>query len=126
MGKSFIKGALILTVAGILGKLLGAIYRIPFNRIAGEEAAGLYGLCYPVYTFLLALSTAGIPLAVSKLVAEREEFGDAPGSKRIFYLTLTTLLLIGLRGIFQVRLMVCVPLEYQSKQFENHHLYKFL
>jgi len=66
LSKSFVKGAVILTIAGILGKIMGALYRIPFNRIAGEEAAGLYGLVYPVYSILLALSTAGIPLAVSK------------------------------------------------------------
>jgi len=95
LSKSFVKGALILTIAGVLGKVLGAIYRIPFNRIAGEEAAAIYGLCYPVYTFVMALSTAGIPLAISKLVAEREEYSDSPGSRRIFYLALVTLVLIG-------------------------------
>ena len=42
--KSFFKGALILTIAGVLGKMLGALYRIPFNRIVGEEGAALYGL----------------------------------------------------------------------------------
>ena len=39
--KSFFKGALILTIAGVLGKMLGALYRIPFNRIVGEEGAAL-------------------------------------------------------------------------------------
>ena len=41
LGKSFVKGAAILTVAGILGKMMGALYRIPFNRIAGKEAITL-------------------------------------------------------------------------------------
>ena len=84
LGKSFVKGAAILTLAGVLGKMMGALYRIPFNRIAGEEAASLYGLVYPVYSILLALSTAGIPLAVSKLIAEQEKKGDTAASRRIF------------------------------------------
>lgn len=96
MAKSFVKGAAILTLAGILGKLLGALYRIPFNRIAGEEAAGLYGLVYPVYSILLALSTAGIPLAVSKLIAEKEKHNDTAASRRIFYAALTVLVIIGM------------------------------
>ena len=76
---SFFKGALILTIAGVFGKMLGALYRIPFNRIVGEEGAALYGLSYSVYSVLFALSTAGVPLAVSKMVAvyeERAEHGE--------------------------------------------------
>ena len=96
LGKSFVKGAAILTVAGILGKMMGALYRIPFNRIAGKEAASLYGLVYPVYSILLALSTAGIPLAVSKLIAEQEKRGDSAASRRIFFVALTVLVAIGI------------------------------
>lgn len=78
--KSFVKGALILTFAGVLAKVLGALYRIPFNRIVGEEGAALYALGYSLYLILFALSTAGIPLAVSKLVAvaeERKAYGES-------------------------------------------------
>lgn len=95
MGKSFVKGAAILTLAGVLGKMMGALYRIPFNRIAGEEAASLYGLVYPIYSILLALSTAGIPLAVSKLIAEQEKRGDSAASRRIFFVALSVLVAIG-------------------------------
>ena len=56
--KSFVKGALILTFAGVLAKVLGALYRIPFNRIVGEEGAALYALGYSLYLILFALSTA--------------------------------------------------------------------
>lgn len=95
-GKSFVKGALILSLAGVIGKLLGALYRIPFARIVGEEGVGIYNLAYPLYTLLLALSTAGIPLAVSKLIAEHEERGDRRGSSQIFKLSLAVLSFIGI------------------------------
>ena len=42
--KSFVKGALILTFAGVLAKVLGALYRIPFNRIVVEEGAALFDI----------------------------------------------------------------------------------
>lgn len=93
--KSFVKGALILSIAGILGKILGAVYRIPFARIVGEEGVAIYNLAYPLYTLLLALSTAGIPLAVSKLIAECEERQEYATSSRIFKLALVTLTVIG-------------------------------
>ena len=76
-GKSFVKGALVLSAAGILAKCLGALYRIPFGYIASEDCLALYSMVYPIYNLLMALSTAGIPLALSKLVAEYEEQGRA-------------------------------------------------
>ncbi len=71
--KSFAQGALILTMAGICGKILSAGYRVPFNRIVGSEGAGLYSMSYSIYSIIFALSTAGIPLAVSKMIAVSEE-----------------------------------------------------
>ena len=100
-GKSFVKGALILSVAGILAKCLGALYRIPFGYIASEDCLALYTMVYPIYNLLLALSTAGIPLAISKLVAEYEEQGKSGMSMRILKLSLLLLSGVGiLVGIF--------------------------
>ena len=99
--KSFFKGALILTLAGVLGKMLGALYRIPFNRIVGEEGAALYGLSYSLYSILFALSTAGIPLAVSKMVAVYEERRESGESLRLIRAAFMLLASIGvLVGLF--------------------------
>lgn len=99
--KSFFKGALILTIAGVLGKMLGALYRIPFNRIVGERGAALYGLSYSVYSILFALSTAGIPLAVSKMIAVYEQRLEHGESVRLLKLTFTLLSCIGITvGLF--------------------------
>ncbi len=94
-GKSFVKGAVVLSVAGILAKCLGALYRIPFARIASDECGAIYALVYPLYNLLLALSTAGIPLAISKLVAEYEEQGKSGMSLRILKLSLLLLASVG-------------------------------
>lgn len=92
--QSFFKGALILTIAGVLAKVLGAVYRIPFNRIVGEKGAALYGLSYSAYSILFALSTAGIPLAVSKMVAEyehRQAHGESIRLLKCAFLLLTAI-----------------------------------
>ncbi len=93
--KSFIRGALILSAAGILSKVLGAVYRIPFARIVGGEGLGIYQMAYPFYTLVLAISTAGIPLAVSKLIAERECQEDYQGVQKVFRLSLLALTVFG-------------------------------
>jgi stage V sporulation protein B len=92
---SFVKGALILSLAGIISKILGALYRIPFARIVGDEGVGLYQMAYPFYLIILAVSTAGIPLAISKLVAERYYKEDFQGIQRVFGTSMAMLLMIG-------------------------------
>mgnify|MGYP000932884362 CR=1 FL=1 len=93
--ESFLRGAVVLTVAGIVVKLLGAVYRIPFTRIVGSEGIGLYQMAYPVYTALLALSTAGIPVALSFLVAEKSAAGDRQGARQVFAVSLIFLVFLG-------------------------------
>ena len=95
-GKTFVKGALVLSIAGILAKCLGALYRIPFARLASDECGAINALVYPIYNLLLALSTAGIPLALSKLVAEYEEQGKSGMSLRILKLSLLLLASVGI------------------------------
>lgn len=94
--KGFFKGALILSVSGLIVKIIGALYRIPLARLIGSEGMGLYQLAYPVYAILLTLSTAGIPVAISILVAEKQAKGDHHGGRRIFRLSLTILSITGL------------------------------
>ena len=65
--KSFVKGAAILAVSGIICKVVGAVYRIPLSNMIGQEGMGNYQMVYPVYSLLLVLSTSGLPIAISKL-----------------------------------------------------------
>lgn len=83
-GSKFIKGALVLTVAGIVVKVLGAVYRIPLYGILGDVGMGLFMAVYPVYSMMLSISTAGVPVAVSKLVAERLAHGNYRGAHQVF------------------------------------------
>ena len=66
----FMEGAMIATIAIILSKILGVLYVIPFYRIIGENGGSLYGYAYNIYNFFLIISSAGIPLAISKITSE--------------------------------------------------------
>ncbi|MCR3921433.1 MAG: polysaccharide biosynthesis protein [Firmicutes bacterium] len=94
--QSFIKGAAILTVAGLSVRVVGAFFRIVLAMLITDEGVGLYQMAYPVYSTLLAVSTAGIPIAISKLVAESLAHGNYRGAYRIFQTALSLLALSGL------------------------------
>ena len=87
-GNKFIKGAVILTLAGIVVKILGAVYRIPLYNILGKEGMGLFMAVYPVYAMMLSISTAGVPVAVSKLVSERLAHRNYHGAQQVFQVAL--------------------------------------
>ncbi|MGE7879974.1 putative polysaccharide biosynthesis protein [Peribacillus muralis] len=66
------RGALILSAAAIIVKVLSAAYRIPYQNIAGDIGFYIYQQVYPFYGVALTLSTLGFPVVISKLIAERE------------------------------------------------------
>lgn len=77
--QSFIKGALIISVGGIVAKILGALYRIPLTNILGGEGMGIYQMVYPLYCLLLTLSATGIPSALCRIVSHAEAAGARSG-----------------------------------------------
>ena len=93
---SFVTGAAILGIAGLLVKIIGAVYRIPLTNIVGSDGMAYYEVAYPYYSWLLVISSAGIPTAVSKLVSERVALGDGIGAKRVFKASLKLLFVIGI------------------------------
>jgi len=97
--QSFGKGVIILLCSQIIIKILGAVYRIVITRIEGFGDIGnsYYGSAYQIYLLLLAISTVGIPSALSKLIAEKAAVDDIRGAHRIFK---TALVLFGVIGLF--------------------------
>lgn len=92
---SFLKGALILGIAGVVVKILGAFFRIPLGNFIGAEGMGYYQAAYPIYTLFLTLATAGFPTALAKLVAERIAIDDHSGAHKIFKVSYTVLFITG-------------------------------
>ena len=92
---TFINGALITTFGVIFTKILGVLYVIPFHALIGEKGGALYGYAYTIYTFFVTLASAGIPLAISKLVSEYQALGYHTAKTRVFQLGKKLSLLIG-------------------------------
>ena len=95
-GESFLKGTLILTVAGVVVKVIGSLNWIFVSRILGGEGIGLYQMAFPIYFFALSVSTAGVPVAISISTAERVALKDIFGAKRIFKISMSLMLVTGL------------------------------
>lgn len=93
---AFIRGATILAATGIAARVIGAVFRIVLAAILGDEGIGLYMYAYPIYSTLLVVSTAGIPVALSKLMAEKIALNDYPAALRIFRIAFFILTLTGL------------------------------
>lgn len=93
---TFIQGALILTIAGILVKFIGAFSRIYLSRLLGGEGIGLYQMAYPIYLLCLAVSSAGLPVAISIMVAEKNAVHDYLGGQRVFRISMLALTATGL------------------------------
>ena len=74
----FIKGALILTTAGFIIKILSAAYRVPFQNIVGDVGFYIYQQIYPIYGIAAVLAASGFPVVISKMVAEN----DHPNNQR--------------------------------------------
>ncbi|MFA5576395.1 MAG: polysaccharide biosynthesis protein [Tissierellaceae bacterium] len=95
MDRDFLKGAAVLGIAGIIVKILGAVYRLPLSNIIKSEGMGYYQTAYPLYTLLLTISTAGFPIAIAKLVSERRAIGDYKNAFKVFKVALMGLFLGG-------------------------------
>ncbi|WDV45552.1 polysaccharide biosynthesis protein [Clostridiaceae bacterium M8S5] len=93
--KSFLQGAVILGAAGIFVKILGALYRIPLLNIIGDEGIGYYQTSYPIYSLLFAISTAGLPVAIAKLVSEKRAVGQYKNAHKIFKISFLGLVIGG-------------------------------
>ncbi|HWR45990.1 polysaccharide biosynthesis protein [Sporomusa sp.] len=93
---NFLKGTLALTVAGVVVKVIGSLNWIILSRVLGGEGIGLYQMAFPIYLLALSLSSAGIPVAISIITAEKVALRDYRGANRVFYLSLTVLAISGL------------------------------
>ena len=91
----FLRGAMILTLAGLMVKVIGSVNRILLSRLLGGEGIGLYQMAYPVYLLLLAISAAGIPVAISIIVAGFLAQKDYANVRQVFRVSLRLMACVG-------------------------------
>ena len=92
--QNLIQGSMILGVATLLVKIIGAVYKIPLGWILGGVGSGYFSVAYAVYLPLSPLAMSGLPVAVSRMVAEsvsENRFKDARNllklAKKVFAVT---------------------------------------
>ena len=121
MADKFLRGAMILTMAGLMVKILGSVNRILLSRLLGGEGIGLYQMAYPVFLLMLSVSSAGIPIAISIIVSEKVAKGQFKAAEQVFKISLGLMVVTGLcfalalffgagfRGYFQGYQMMTPP-----------------
>lgn len=98
-GQTFVQGATMIAAAHLLVKAIGACFKIPLElMILGKEGMGIYNSAYTIYNWLFMISTAGLPVAVSKMVSESVSLGNTAEAKKIFSISKRLLFLVGAAG----------------------------
>jgi len=95
---SFMHGAIILLIANIVVKVVGAVFKIPLARILEEDGMGYFSTAYQVYTWLFIVATAGIPVAISKMISESRTQNRFNEIKNIYSVSIKLLIGIGIFG----------------------------
>ena len=88
-GNGLMSGASVLATGSVIAKVIGALYRIPLTNVLGAEGMGMYQLVFPVFALFMVLSSAGVPTALSRIVAEKRALGE--GVKKYLFASLAVL-----------------------------------
>ena len=97
--QSFIRGAAILAATSIFVKIVGAFYKIPLFNIMGDVGKGSFQVTYSVYTLILNISTAGVPVALSRMVSSAAAVGNTGLIKRYFKVAMPAFVIIGVAAM---------------------------
>lgn len=96
--QNYLHGAAILTFGVVLIKILGAIYKIPLGNILGDVGFGYFNMAYNIYNVFLTIATAGLPVALSRMISEANTLGRPMQAKRTFSVAFITFAVIGIIG----------------------------
>lgn len=103
-GRNFLKGAFLLTVAGVIGKVLSAGYRIPLQNLTGDIGFYIYQQVYPLLGMALVVSLYGFPAAISKMTVDMKEQGKSLTGKHFYFPVFIILFFV--MGILSLSLFV--------------------
>ena len=96
--QNFVHGALILMLSNIIVKAAGALFKIPLSNVIGDAAMGYFGTAYSIYSVCFLISTAGLPVAISRMVSSalaKKKNGEA---EKIYQVSLLIFVVIGILG----------------------------
>jgi len=82
--QNFLHGAMLLTIATAIVKVIGALYKIPLKMVIGDQGYGYFVTAYDIYTVLLMISTAGLPIAMSRMISQASALNHNNQVRRIY------------------------------------------
>lgn len=97
-GQNFLQGTAILAMATALVKIMGAVYKIPLNAIIGEQGFGYFNTAYEIYNILLMISTAGLPVAMSRMISQANSLENYNQVRRVYATARRIFLSFGIVG----------------------------
>ena len=103
--RSLIGGISVLGVAGLICKVVGVLFRIPLSNMIGSLGMGLFGQVMPWYNLLLSITSAGIPVAISRMVSHYITIGEPGNARRVFKTALKLLTVLGI--VSTIILLLC-------------------
>ena len=112
--QNFLQGTALLAMATAIVKIIGAIYKIPLNAIIGKQGFSYYSTAYEIYNVLLMISTAGLPVAMSRMISQANSLGQTNRIRRIYSTARTIFLSLGIAGSLLMTLFCR-----QLAQFQN-------
>ena len=96
--QNFLQGTMLLAMATAIVKVIGALYKIPLNAIIGEQGFGYFNTAYDIYNVLLMISTAGLPVAMSRMVSQASSLGHYKQVRRVYHTARGIFLGLGIAG----------------------------
>ena len=96
--QNFLQGTALLAMATVIVKLVGALYKIPLNAIIGEKGFGYFSTAYEIYNILLMISTAGLPVAMSRMISQASSLGNYNQVRQIYKTSRRIFLILGISG----------------------------
>lgn len=96
--QNFLQGTALLAMATVIVKLVGALYKVPLNAIIGAKGFGYFSTAYEIYNILLMISTAGLPVAMSRMISEASSLEHYGQVRQIYATAKRIFLLLGIVG----------------------------
>lgn len=93
--QNFLQGATLLAAATLIVKVIGAVYKIPLQAVLGKLGYSYFSSAYDIYTLLLLISTAGLPVAMSRMISQASSLGDHAQTRKVYNTSRTIFLIIG-------------------------------
>ena len=107
--QSFLHGTMLLAISTAIVKVIGAFYSIPLKHIIGDEGFGYYSTAYEIYTLLFMISTAGLSVAMSRMISQASSVGNYRQVRKIYTVSRTIFMTLGFLGAALMTLF-CRPL----------------